>query len=170
MTVIAAELTAADMVLKGTVQTGIFICFIACVAGVYVTRFQSKEPMKMPLGNFSISTDLDKKFKRDYLVAYLLAMLADWLQGPYVYALYAFYGFSKADNGVLFIFGFGSSALFGTFIGGYADKFGRKKFTILYGAIYALSCCTKHFNNFGILIVGRLLAGVATSLLYSVFE
>lgn len=111
-----------------------------------------------------------KKLQSDYLSAYVLAMFADWLQGPYVYALYHAYGFSKADNGVLFIFGFGSSMIFGTIIGGYADKFGRKRFAILFCAVYMASCLTKHFNNFYILILGRLLAGVATSLLFSVFE
>ncbi|CAD7964234.1 unnamed protein product, partial [Amoebophrya sp. A25] len=97
-------------------------------------------------------------------------MFADWLQGPYVYALYDAYGFSKADNGLLFIFGFGSSALLGTVIAGYADKCGRKRFCILYCVVYSLSCLTKHCNHFPILCLGRILAGVATSLLFSVFE
>jgi hypothetical protein len=39
---------------------------------------------------------------------------ADWMQGPYVYALYSEYGFSKGDIGILFIAGFGSSLVFGT--------------------------------------------------------
>jgi MFS family permease len=51
-----------------------------------------------------------------------------------------------------------------------ADKFGRKKFAMLYCALYIGSCCTKHFNNYWILMVGRVLGGVATSLLFSVFE
>ena len=46
----------------------------------------------------------------------------DWLQGPYVYALYAGYGFSKGDIGKLFIAGFGSSMVFGTVVGSLADK------------------------------------------------
>jgi hypothetical protein len=47
---------------------------------------------------------------------------ADWLQGPYVYALYESYGFDKSDIGVLFIGGFLSSMVFGTIVGGLADK------------------------------------------------
>lgn len=46
----------------------------------------------------------------------------DWLQGPYVYALYESYGMSTHDIEVLFVAGFGSSMLFGTFIGSVADK------------------------------------------------
>ena len=35
---------------------------------------------------------------------------------------------------------------------------------------YTTGCVTKHFNNFNVLLVGRLFCGVATSLLNSVFE
>lgn len=46
----------------------------------------------------------------------------DWLQGPYVYALYQHYGFDRGDIGRLFIAGFGSSMIFGTIVGSLADK------------------------------------------------
>lgn len=47
----------------------------------------------------------------------LFAAAGDWLQGPYVYALYQYYGFSKGDIGRLFIAGFGASLLLGTIVG-----------------------------------------------------
>ena len=46
----------------------------------------------------------------------------DWLQGPYVYALYQFYGFDRGQIGRLFIGGFASSMIFGTLVGSLADK------------------------------------------------
>ena len=46
----------------------------------------------------------------------------DWLQGPYVYALYQHYGFGRGDIGRLFIAGFGSSMIFGTIVGSLADR------------------------------------------------
>lgn len=52
----------------------------------------------------------------------LSSAAGDWLQGPYVYALYQHYGFERGDIGRLFIAGFGSSMVFGTFIGAMADK------------------------------------------------
>jgi hypothetical protein len=61
-------------------------------------------------------------FRRKYLVVYGLAVLADWLQGPYVYALYEGYGFSRGAIAGFFIVGFGSSLFFGTFVGSLADK------------------------------------------------
>ena len=56
------------------------------------------------------------------IVAEEPAVKGDWLQGPYVYALYQHYGYEKGDIGRLFIAGFGSSMVFGTIVGSLADK------------------------------------------------
>lgn len=111
-----------------------------------------------------------KRFQRLFLFVYLLMMMADWLQGPYVYALYNHYGFTKGQIGQLFIVGFGSSLVFGTFVGGFADRYGRKANCLLFAVLYGLSCLTKHSSQFGVLMLGRVLGGVATSILMSAFE
>ncbi|KRY60216.1 Major facilitator superfamily domain-containing protein 5 [Trichinella britovi] len=110
------------------------------------------------------------KFQWKFLRVYLLAVAGDWLQGPHVYALYQSYGMQKHEIELLFAVGFGSSMIFGTVVGAFADTFGRKKICILYGILYALSCITKHSDDFWILLIGRFLGGIATSLLYSAFE
>ncbi|KAL4227163.1 hypothetical protein ACF0H5_015136 [Mactra antiquata] len=109
-------------------------------------------------------------FQRTYLVVYLLAMGGDWLQGPHVYALYDSYGMSTHQIEILFVAGFGSSMLVGTVVGSFADRYGRRNNCILYGILYGAACVTKHFNNFWVLMLGRLLGGTATSILYSAFE
>ncbi|XP_047338900.1 molybdate-anion transporter-like [Impatiens glandulifera] len=109
-------------------------------------------------------------FKNNYLVVYSLMMAGDWLQGPYVYYLYSVYGFTKGEIGQLFIAGFGSSMLFGTIVGSLADKQGRKRASITYCITYILSCITKHSPQYKVLMVGRVLGGIATSLLFSAFE
>ncbi|KAJ4803518.1 Molybdate-anion transporter [Rhynchospora pubera] len=109
-------------------------------------------------------------FKNNYLVVYSLMMAGDWLQGPYVYYLYSQYGFDKGDIGRLFIAGFGSSMLFGTIVGSLADKQGRRRACITYCVSYILSCITKHSPQYKILMLGRILGGIATSLLFSAFE
>ena len=50
------------------------------------------------------------------------AAAGDWLQGPYVYALYQYYGFDRGQIGRLFIGGFASSMIFGTFAGSLTDR------------------------------------------------
>ncbi|KAH7668488.1 Molybdate-anion transporter protein [Dioscorea alata] len=109
-------------------------------------------------------------FKNNYLLVYSLMMAGDWLQGPYVYFLYSQYGFDKGDIGRLFIAGFGSSMLFGTIVGSLADKQGRRRACVTYCITYILSCITKHSPEYKVLMLGRILGGIATSLLFSAFE
>uniref|UniRef100_A0A251TX91 Molybdate-anion transporter n=1 Tax=Helianthus annuus TaxID=4232 RepID=A0A251TX91_HELAN len=93
----------------------------------------------------------------------------DWLQGPYVYYLYTMYGFGIGEIGQLFIAGFGSSMLFGTIVGSLADNMVEKELR-LQCITYILSCIMKHSPDYRILMVGRILGGIATSLLISAFE
>lgn len=87
--------------------------------------------------------DRHTKLLRRYLFVYLLATLSDWLQGPYVYALYMEYGFEQHQIAELFVAGFGSSMIFGSFVGGMADGGGRRTFVLLFTAVFGASCFTK---------------------------
>ena len=111
-----------------------------------------------------------KRFQMIFLATYYISMTADWLQGPYVYALYSSYGFSKHDIAVLFVGGFGASMLFAPSLVLRADKMGRKKLCQVYCVLYVLSCVTKHARDYNMLMLGRVLGGIATSLLFSSFE
>ncbi|KXJ20330.1 Molybdate-anion transporter [Exaiptasia diaphana] len=97
-------------------------------------------------------------------------MGSDWLQGPHVYALYASYGLTSLQINQLFVVGFGASMIFGTVVGSFADKLGRKFNCMVFAVTYGLCCITKVFSNFWILMVGRLMGGTATSILFSAFE
>lgn len=114
--------------------------------------------------------DEQSKFQLQYLIVYTLAYFADWLKGPYIYALYESYGLSEHDIALLFIVGFTSSGIVGPFVGSVADKFGRKKLSLLYFAIYITSALCKPFQNFYMLLIGRILGGIGTSLLTTTFE
>jgi MFS family permease len=107
-----------------------------------------------------------QSFQRKYLFAWAVCVCADWLQGPYVYALYEAYGYTRAENARLFVVGFGASFLFGTFVAGFADSLGRKRAALIYCFLYIVSCMTKHVNNYNVLMFGRVTGGIATSLLF----
>ena len=87
-----------------------------------------------------------------------------------MYALYDAYGFEHEQIAALFVAGFGSSMVFGTVAGSLADTLGRKRAALGYVVVYVLSCVTKHWRSYGVLMVGRILGGIATSLLFSVFD
>jgi len=108
-----------------------------------------------------------RAFQRQYLVVYTIIMGADWLQGTNMYTLYQSY---NVDISTLFVTGFTSSAIFGTIVGMYVDIWGRKLGCIVYLVIEVVVNVFEHFNNFPLLLAGRVLGGVSTSLLFSAFE
>jgi len=142
----------------------LLVFFMLAAVAVYLVYSNHKQKA-IP----STSTTF-KYFQLRFLPCYYLMTASDWLQGPYVYALYNAYGFSMGEIGWLFIAGFASSMLMGTFVGGLADTVGRKRICLAYVALYLFSCITKHFNSFSILLLGRITGGVATSILFSAFD
>jgi len=113
---------------------------------------------------------IHSKLLQTYLPAYLLATCADWLQGPYKYALYSSYGYTQRDIAHLFVAGYGSGMILGSIVGSLADSYGRKRLCLCYCLSYTFSVMMKHCKHFYILLLGRVFGGIATSLLFSVFE
>ena len=69
-------LTEADQSLRFRVQVLLFLTFVAAGFGVYKTKYETLTEATARV----TATALEKSFKLTYLAAYLLAMLADWLQ------------------------------------------------------------------------------------------
>lgn len=138
---------------------------------------------------------LVRNFKLTFLIVYSLVMGSDWLQvsgihmetrstncassadtvllpqGPYQYALYKDERqLPEQTVGFLFAVGFSAAAISASFVGSMADKHGRRKMCLAFCVMYASSCLTKIFSNLPVLFLGRVLGGVSTTLLYSVFE
>ncbi|ORX88880.1 DUF791-domain-containing protein [Basidiobolus meristosporus CBS 931.73] len=111
-----------------------------------------------------------RSFRNKYLLVYCLVMAGDWLQGPYIYALYKSHGLNMHDISLLFMTGYLSSALFGALLGSIADNYGRKRVCLWFTLLYSLSSTMATFPVMGFLFVGKVLAGISTSLLYSIFE
>lgn len=81
----------------------VILSLFCIIARVYIRYFKAHEAAKdADEENFEVQ---GRKLERQYLMVYLLAVAADWLQGPYVYALYEQYGFSKGQIGFLFVAG-----------------------------------------------------------------
>jgi MFS transporter, MFS domain-containing protein family, molybdate-anion transporter len=106
-------------------------------------------------------------FRRQYMVVYVIIMLADWMQGTHMYTLYLSYG---VNISTLFLTGFLSGAIFAPFLGSFVDKFGRKRSCLVYCLLEIVINVLEHFQSFPILIFGRILGGISTNLLFSAFE
>ncbi|KAL3673767.1 hypothetical protein V7S43_001462 [Phytophthora oleae] len=106
-------------------------------------------------------------FQHRYLVVYGLVMFADWLQGTHMYSLYQSY---DMNVGALFLTGFLSSVVFGNFVGILVDKYGRRKACLVYCALEIVINILEVVPNMTVLLFGRVLGGISTSLLFSAFE
>jgi len=116
-----------------------------------------------------------KTLQIKFLSVFWLLRCADWLQGPYFYEVYS----SKIFNGIpaslavvskLFLTGFASTALFGPLVGRLSDSKGRKRGTLAFALLYSLGAATTKSNVLGVLLMGRVLSGIGTSLLFSAPE
>lgn len=106
-------------------------------------------------------------FRWSYLSVYLVIMLADWMQGTHMYTLYLSY---NVNISALFLTGFLSGAIFAPFLGSLVDKFGRKRSCIMYCVLEIIINWLEHYSSFEILLLGRVLGGISTNLLFSAFE
>ena len=110
-----------------------------------------------------------------FLSVFWLLRCADWLQGPYFYEVYS----SKVFNGIpaslavvskLFLTGFASTALFGPLVGRASDSKGRKRGTLAFALLYSLGAASTKSNLLTVLLLGRVMSGIGTSLLFSAPE
>ena len=111
-----------------------------------------------------------RRLRNLYLSVYALATFGDWIQGGFLYALYAEYGYSMRHIGFIFVIGYASAMTVGTYVSALGDTGGHKRNCILYGVLYAASCMLCNFASLEALLVGRLLGGIAYSILYTSFE
>ena len=116
-----------------------------------------------------------KSLQRRFLSVFWLLRCADWLQGPYFYEVYASKVFGGAPASMsmisrLFLTGFASTALFGPAVGRAIDSYGRKKGTLAFSILYAVGALSTKSPLLAVLLFGRVMSGIGTSLLFSAPE
>ncbi|KAH7128464.1 hypothetical protein B0J11DRAFT_549275 [Dendryphion nanum] len=112
-----------------------------------------------------------RSFKWRFFAIFLLVNGADWLQGPYIYPIYKDEKKLPEERvATLFLVGFLSGGISASFVGGLADRCGRRTACLAYCIVYSLSCLTLLSDNIFVLFFGRILGGMSGTMLYSVFE
>ncbi|TGJ83533.1 hypothetical protein E0Z10_g5228 [Xylaria hypoxylon] len=116
-------------------------------------------------------TRISKHPESRWYKVYALAVAADWLQGPYLFSLYMDeYGLAPNLVLNLYLTDFATTAISAYFIGALADKYGRKLYCMIYCVSYALSCFLTVVPVTPLLFLGRILGGISTSILFTVFD
>eukprot|EP00535_Pseudo-nitzschia_heimii_P003004 CAMPEP_0197194152 /NCGR_PEP_ID=MMETSP1423-20130617/28702_1 /TAXON_ID=476441 /ORGANISM="Pseudo-nitzschia heimii, Strain UNC1101" /LENGTH=574 /DNA_ID=CAMNT_0042647525 /DNA_START=175 /DNA_END=1896 /DNA_ORIENTATION=- len=108
-----------------------------------------------------------RSLRLNYLLVTLVIMLADGLQGTHLYVLYEGYGFNVAS---LYALGFITGAVTTPITGPLIDKFGRKKSAMLYCVLEMGINLLEQYPFLSGLLLSRMVGGITTNLLSSVFE
>ncbi|KAK2614683.1 hypothetical protein N8I77_001489 [Diaporthe amygdali] len=114
-----------------------------------------------------------RKFRHSFLSIYLLVMSSEWLSGPYLYALLR--DDRRLPESVvvgLYATAYASAAISALGVGFLADRYGRRKACLAQCLIHSCACLTVVFGGdcLPVLFLGRVLAGTALTLLWTVFE
>ena len=90
--------------------------------------------------------------------------------GPYLYRLYHTYGFVETQVAVIYVCGIISSAIFFPVKDIITSRLGRRKTAVIFCGVYMLSCLLILIPQYGVLILGRCIAGLSNSILFSTLE
>jgi MFS family permease len=153
---------------------GWWACFAVLLAAAGWLRFASIRDASAQAGEPLAL----RGFRWRYLRVFLLFKAADWMQGPFFYDVYdskvdpatGLKLFSSAEISLLFLSGFLSAMVFGTFVGSLADRWGRRSSALLCGALGLASCLCVHASTTPILAAGRFFGGMFASLLHTTLE
>ncbi|PPQ75158.1 hypothetical protein CVT24_007486 [Panaeolus cyanescens] len=164
----------------GFYETQLVVLSVFCGVSMLVDRYVANKAKKqqhaqsaddrLEGGRMNTSGAL-AALTRKYLIVYAIVMGADWLQGPYVYSLYREqYQFPERLVAVLFVTGFISAGFAAPLVGVWADQHGRRKLCLAFCVTYTLACLCIMVPFLPILLLGRVMGGVSTSILFSAFE
>ncbi|KAI0106528.1 MFS general substrate transporter [Nemania sp. FL0031] len=111
------------------------------------------------------------RLQRTFLRVYLVVVGSEWLQNPFMYSL--FRNEKMLDEGTvatLYISTYVAAAVSALFTGYLTDRFGRRNACLVFCGIHSLAAVSVCFDRLPILILGRVLGGIALTLLWTAFE
>ncbi|KAI1772312.1 DUF791-domain-containing protein [Hypoxylon cercidicola] len=148
-----------------------FFGLLALCAGLLASQPTRRTELKKVADSRKPASRDDAHPEIYWYQVYALVMGADWVQGPYLYSLYHDeHGLSERVVSSLFATGFLSGAVSAYFVGTLADKHGRKSVCMVFCLLYAMSCFFTVIPVLPLLYLGRILGGISTSILFSVFD
>ncbi|KAI1115334.1 MFS general substrate transporter [Nemania sp. NC0429] len=111
------------------------------------------------------------KFQRTFLSVYLLAVGSEWLQNPFTYSLFRNEKtLDEATVANLYIGTYVAAAAAALVAGHLTDRLGRRRACLAFCGAHSLAAASVCFDGLPVLVLGRVLGGVALALLWTSFE
>ncbi|KAJ8127752.1 hypothetical protein O1611_g5884 [Lasiodiplodia mahajangana] len=112
-----------------------------------------------------------RKLQWTFLRVYLMVVGSEWLQNPFMYPLFRNEKMlDEATVATLYSSTYVAAAISALFTGYLTDRFGRRKACLVFCGIHSLAAVSVCFDGLPILILGRVLGGIALTLLWTAFE
>ncbi|KRX63196.1 Major facilitator superfamily domain-containing protein 5 [Trichinella sp. T9] len=108
--------------------------------------------------------------KRVYAFGHLIVLFADSLQAPYIYYLFATYGYKESDIALLYAVGLFTNLICGLFINYILQKFERRVVCCVCCVLTSGSCFLKASSDYYVLMWSRIFDGVAATMLLAPFQ
>ncbi|KAI0432517.1 hypothetical protein F5Y09DRAFT_140195 [Xylaria sp. FL1042] len=115
--------------------------------------------------------DEAKEFQLTFLRVYLLVIGSEWLQNPFMYSLFRTEKtLDEATVATLYSSTYVAAAVSALFTGYLTDRLGRRSACLAFCAVHSLAAVSVCFDPLPVLVLGRVLGGVALALLWTAFE
>ncbi|KRZ68858.1 Sodium/hydrogen exchanger 9, partial [Trichinella papuae] len=108
--------------------------------------------------------------KRVYAFGHLIVLFADSLQAPFMYYLFATYGYKESDIALLYAVGLFTNLIYGLFINYILQKFERRVVCCVCCVLTSGSCFLKASSNYYVLMWSRIFDGIAATMLLAPFQ
>lgn len=129
-----------------------------------VTNYKSKE------FNLELSKKKDSLWFR-YLMGFIGARASIWAKSPYMYLLFSQYQkFDIREIGVLYSIDAGTALIIGPIFGSLADKYGRKKFSMLYSILGIVNLTMRLSSYKSLTYLAQVLTGMGSGIVSTIFE
>ncbi|KAI1275320.1 hypothetical protein F5Y07DRAFT_400546 [Xylaria sp. FL0933] len=134
---------------------------LSALRGISSTEKHERDPLD----------DEAAEFQLTFLRVYLLVIGSEWLQNPFMYSLFRTEKtLDEATVATLYSSTYVAAAVSALFAGSLTDRFGRRSACLAFCAVHSLAAVSVCFDALPVLLLGRVLGGVALALLWTAFE
>eukprot|EP01017_Pseudomicrothorax_dubius_P024894 TRINITY_DN2649_c0_g1_i5.p1 TRINITY_DN2649_c0_g1~~TRINITY_DN2649_c0_g1_i5.p1 ORF type:complete len:436 (+),score=41.45 TRINITY_DN2649_c0_g1_i5:130-1437(+) len=119
-----------------------------------------------PKGEYSSLESLTMR----YLMVFCLIRASDWLEGPYIRAIYEQNGFNQDEIAFFYIVYNASTLVFSYIIGRIADLVGRKKICAANGFLFGLTYLLRISSDWNLVTLSCIIRGMYNVTLYTSYD
>lgn len=152
----------------------IFVSLIQII--IFYIKSSANEEEFDKLTTYSKLENIELSRKKDkiwfsYLMGFISARSSIWAKSPYIFYIFSEYQkFSIQEIGIFYAIDSAVSLFSGPIFGILADKFGRKKFSLLYPILNIMNLYFRMSSYKSLTYLSQILTGMGSGIIATIFE